>query len=90
MTWDRRLYFPSEGRRAEDFLYLKYVRKMYLSIVIHIIYTYSYKWYLLVFLILINCILGSIKMDLLEVGCGAWTDLMWLRIGTGAGHLSTR
>jgi len=19
MTWDRRLYFPSEGRRAEDF-----------------------------------------------------------------------
>ena len=23
MTWDRRLYFPSEGRRAEDFLALK-------------------------------------------------------------------
>jgi len=23
MTWDRRLYFPSEGRRAEDFFTLK-------------------------------------------------------------------
>ena len=23
MTWDRRLYFPSEGRRAEDFFRLK-------------------------------------------------------------------
>jgi hypothetical protein len=23
MTWDRQLYFPSEGRRAEDFLALK-------------------------------------------------------------------
>ena len=23
MTWDRRLYFPSEGRRAEDFFALK-------------------------------------------------------------------
>jgi len=23
MTWDRRLYFPSEGRRAEDFFDLK-------------------------------------------------------------------
>ena len=23
MTWDRLLYFPSEGRRAEDFLALK-------------------------------------------------------------------
>ena len=22
-TWDRRLYFPSEGRRAEDFFALK-------------------------------------------------------------------
>ena len=24
MTWDRRLYFPSEGRRAEDFFALKF------------------------------------------------------------------
>jgi hypothetical protein len=23
MTWDRRLYFPSEGRRAADFFVLK-------------------------------------------------------------------
>jgi hypothetical protein len=23
MTWDRQLYFPSEGRRADDFLALK-------------------------------------------------------------------
>jgi len=23
MKWDRRLYFPSEGRRAEDFFALK-------------------------------------------------------------------
>jgi hypothetical protein len=23
MTWDRQLYFPSEGRRAEDFFALK-------------------------------------------------------------------
>jgi hypothetical protein len=23
MTWDRRLYFPTEGRRAEDFFALK-------------------------------------------------------------------
>ena len=23
MTWDRRLYFPSEGRHAEDFFALK-------------------------------------------------------------------
>ena len=23
MTWDRRLYFPSEGRRAENFFVLK-------------------------------------------------------------------
>jgi hypothetical protein len=25
----------------------------------------------------------NIKMDLQEVGCGAWTGLIWLRIGTG-------
>ena len=33
--------------------------------------------------------LGSIKMDLQEVGWGggAWTGLIWLRIGTGGGHL---
>ena len=29
----------------------------------------------------------NIKMDLEEVGCGAWTGWMWLRIGTGGGHL---
>ena len=28
----------------------------------------------------------NIKMDLQEVGCGgAWTGLIWLRIGTGVG-----
>jgi hypothetical protein len=30
---------------------------------------------------------GNIKMDLQEVGCGTWTELIWLRIGTGGGHL---
>jgi len=29
----------------------------------------------------------NIKMDLQEVGCGAWTALIWLRIGTGGGVL---
>jgi hypothetical protein len=29
----------------------------------------------------------SIKMDLQEVGWGAWTGLIWLRIGTGGGLL---
>jgi hypothetical protein len=29
----------------------------------------------------------NIKMDLLEVGCGMWTGLSWLRIGAGGGHL---
>jgi len=29
----------------------------------------------------------NIKLDLQEVGCEAWTGLMWLRIGTGGGHL---
>jgi hypothetical protein len=28
-----------------------------------------------------------IKMDLQEVGCELWTGLIWLRIGTGGGHL---
>ena len=32
----------------------------------------------------------SIKMDLQEVGCGVWTGLSWLRIGTGGGHLWMR
>jgi len=32
----------------------------------------------------------NIKMDLQEVRRGAWTGLMWLRIGTGGGHLSMR
>ena len=30
---------------------------------------------------------GSINMDLQEVGWGAWTGLIGLRIGTGGGHL---
>jgi hypothetical protein len=30
---------------------------------------------------------ANIKMDLQEVGCGVWTGLSWLRIGTGGGHL---
>ena len=29
----------------------------------------------------------NIKMDLQEVGCGVWTGLSWLGIGTGGGHL---
>jgi hypothetical protein len=29
----------------------------------------------------------NIKMDLQEVGCGAWTGSIWLRIGTGSWHL---
>jgi hypothetical protein len=30
---------------------------------------------------------GNIKTDFQEVGWGAWTGLIWLRIGTGGGHL---
>jgi hypothetical protein len=30
----------------------------------------------------------NIKMDLQEVGRGAWTGLIWLRIGTDGGLLS--
>jgi hypothetical protein len=26
-------------------------------------------------------------MDAQEVGCESWTGLIWLRIGTGGGHL---
>jgi hypothetical protein len=29
----------------------------------------------------------NINMDLQEVGWGAWTGLVWLRIGTGGGLL---
>jgi hypothetical protein len=29
----------------------------------------------------------NIKMDLQEVGCGAWNGSIWLRLGTGGGHL---
>jgi len=29
----------------------------------------------------------NIKMNLKEVGWGTWTGLIWLRIGTGGGHL---
>jgi len=31
----------------------------------------------------------NIKMDLQEVGWGAWTGLIWLRRGTGDRHLYT-
>jgi hypothetical protein len=30
---------------------------------------------------------NNIKMDLQELGCGVWTGLSWLRIGTSGGHL---
>jgi hypothetical protein len=30
---------------------------------------------------------NNIKMDIQEVGWGAWNRLMWLRIGTDGGHL---
>jgi hypothetical protein len=29
----------------------------------------------------------NIKMGLQQVGWGAWTEVIWLRIGTGGGHL---
>jgi hypothetical protein len=29
----------------------------------------------------------SIKMDILEAGCGVWVGSIWLRIQTGGGHL---
>jgi len=29
----------------------------------------------------------NIKIYFQEVGCGAWTGLIWLRIGTGGGQL---
>jgi hypothetical protein len=29
----------------------------------------------------------NIKMDLEDVGQGTWTGLIWLRRGTGGGHL---
>jgi len=29
----------------------------------------------------------NVKMDLQEMGCVAWPVLIWLRIGTGGGHL---
>jgi hypothetical protein len=29
----------------------------------------------------------NIKIDLQEMGRGAWTESSWLRIGTGGGHL---
>ena len=29
----------------------------------------------------------NIKKDLQEVGCGVWTGWIWLRIGTGGGHM---
>ena len=30
---------------------------------------------------------GNIKMDLQEKDVAVWTGLIWLRIGTGVGHL---
>jgi hypothetical protein len=35
----------------------------------------------------LDVIYHNIKMDLQEVGWGAWTGLIWLRIGTGGGVL---
>jgi len=32
----------------------------------------------------------NIKVDLQEVGRGAWNGSSWLRIGTGGGHLGMR
>jgi hypothetical protein len=32
----------------------------------------------------------NIKLDLQEVGWGAWTGLIWHRIGTGGGYLQMR
>jgi len=32
----------------------------------------------------------NIKLDLQELEWGSWTELIWLRIGTGGGHLYTR
>jgi len=29
----------------------------------------------------------NVKMDLPEVGRKAWTRMIWLRIGTGGGHM---
>ena len=29
---------------------------------------------------------ANIKMDLQEVGCGAWNGFMWIRIRTGGEH----
>jgi len=29
----------------------------------------------------------NIQMDVQEMGVGSWTGSMWLRIGTGGGHL---
>jgi len=34
-----------------------------------------------------RCRWEDIKMDLQKVGWRAWTELSWLRIGTGGGHL---
>jgi len=31
--------------------------------------------------------LYTIKMDLKEAGCGIWSGLSWLRVGTGNKHL---
>jgi len=32
----------------------------------------------------------NIKMDLQLMGCGVWIGSIWLRIGTGGGHLRMR
>ena len=32
----------------------------------------------------------NIKMYLQDVGWGTWTELIWLRIQTGGGHLQTQ
>jgi hypothetical protein len=33
---------------------------------------------------------ASIKMDIQEVGCGAWTGLIWLRTETGGRYMYMR
>jgi len=35
-------------------------------------------------------VIVRIKLDLQEVGWGAWTGLIWLRIGAGSGFLWMR
>jgi hypothetical protein len=49
----------------------------------------NYTLYLNIIIIIIIIIIweDNIKMDLHEMGWGAWTGFIWLRIGTGGGNL---